>query len=95
MSRFFHYDSESGQVVEGHAPVKTASEIGPTVSKFKPLECCASGVHASQAQELRDYFHQHGETVEVTPAGDPVYTSTEQRRRCLQLRGFHDRNCFC
>ena len=88
MSRFFHYDTDAGRVVEGHALAEERTGDWPAI------ECYASGVHADQAQELRDYFKQRGECVEVTSAGDPVYASSAQRRRCLKMRGMHDRNSF-
>ena len=59
------------------------------------LECYASGVAPHQAQELRDFFKKHNESIEVTNSGDPVYTSAGQRRRLLKLRGFVDKNSFC
>jgi hypothetical protein len=60
-----------------------------------PMECYASGVHASQAGELREFFRQRGENVEVTKDGDPVYTSASQRKRLLKLRGFVDKSAYC
>jgi hypothetical protein len=61
---------------------------------FPALECIASGVHPSQANELREFYQKHGEHVEVTNDGNPVYTSMRQRRRLLEIRGLHDNNCF-
>ena len=90
MSRFFHVDEKTGKVIEGRKPVKQEK-----CTNYKPLECFASGVHASQAQDLRDFFHNHGESVEVTNNGDPVYTSANQRKRCLKLRGFVDKSSYC
>src|SRR5271157_3549903 len=55
-----------------------------------PIECVASGVNANQAGELRDFFKKHGESVEVSRDGNPIYTSANQRRRLLKLRGFVD-----
>lgn len=52
--------------------------------------CIGSGVNAVQADELRGFFDKHGETVEVTGDGDPVYENTNQRKRCLRMRGFAD-----
>jgi hypothetical protein len=89
MSKFFHYDKSTGQVVEGRAPLEERTGDWPA------LECCASGVHASQAQELRDFFRSRGESIEVSNDGNPVYTSPGQRRRCLKMRGMYDRNDFC
>jgi hypothetical protein len=61
---------------------------------WEPIECIASGVHSSQAGELRDFFKKHGESVTVTADGNPVYTSAGQRKRLLKLRGLHDRNSY-
>ena len=59
-----------------------------------PIKCYASGVNADQAQELRDYLQDAGVKTEVTPDGDPVYTSPLHRKRALKARGFHDNNSF-
>lgn len=56
--------------------------------------CVASGVHASQAQELRDHLAGSGCPTEVTPGGDPIYTSAAHRKRALKARGLHDKNSF-
>jgi len=88
MSKFFYYDKELDTVVEGRAPV------GRKTGGWPPIECIASGVAPQQAQELRDFFSKHGESVEVTSDGNPVYTSSSQRKRLLKLRGLHDRNSF-
>jgi len=56
--------------------------------------CHASGVHADQAQDLRDHFKASGVNAEVTSDGDPIYTSAAQRRKALKCRGMHDRNSF-
>lgn len=60
-----------------------------------PLTCYASGVHAGDAQALRDEFKRVGVPTEVTNDGDPVYTSPEHRRRALKARGFFDRSSYC
>jgi hypothetical protein len=57
-------------------------------------ECYASGVHSDQAQELRDHFKKNGLSIEVTPNGDPIYTSAKQRRKALKCRGLHDNASF-
>ena len=88
MSRFFRYNKESGSVEE---VTDRSVFVG---SGFKPLECIASGVNAAQATELRDFFRNHGELIEVTADGNPVYTSSQQRRRCMKIRGIHDNNCY-
>lgn len=58
-----------------------------------PLECLASGVPPSQSGELREFFKKHGENVEVRN-GHPVYTSPNQRKRLLKLRGLHDNDSY-
>jgi hypothetical protein len=59
------------------------------------MACVASGVQASQAGELREFFQKHGEPTEVTGDGDPVYRDANHRRRALKLRGFTDKSAFC
>ena len=59
-----------------------------------PLECVASGVHPSQAGELRKFFTDHGCPTEVTADGNPVYRSAAHRRKALKLRGFKDKASF-
>jgi len=68
--------------------------VGVPPTKGWPLTCIASGVHVSQAQQLRDYLKQHGVPTEVTAGGDPVYRDTNHRRRALQVRGMFDRASF-
>jgi hypothetical protein len=88
MKRTYKYDKQSGSMVEvSKAPLR--KNVG-----FPALECIASGVHPSQANELREVYAQRGERVEVTNDGNPIYTSLRQRRRLLELRGLHDNNCF-
>jgi hypothetical protein len=89
MGRIYIYDHESGEVIERTKP----SPVRRAAAKW-PFACYASGVHASQAQELRDFFQQHGEKVDVTPDGDPVYTGPQQRKRLLKLRGLHDNAAY-
>lgn len=60
-----------------------------------PITCVASGVHPSQAEELRKYLKSHGVSTEVTSQGDPVYTSKEHRKRALKIRGFFDCASYC
>lgn len=64
---------------------------GVPASAGWPMECYASGVHASQAGELRKYFKDHGCPTEVTADGNPVYRSAAHRRKALKLRGFKDK----
>lgn len=60
-----------------------------------PMEpCCASGVHADQAQELRDHFRNCGVPTEVNGDGDPTYTSAIHQKKALAVRGFHLNNSF-
>jgi len=59
-----------------------------------PMTCYASGVHPDQAGDLRQYLQERGCPTEVTPQGDPVYTSAAHRKKALKLRGLHDRNSF-
>ena len=59
-----------------------------------PIECYASGVHASQAQELRDHFEKSGCATEVTQDGDPVYRNHQHRKKALACRGLHDEASF-
>lgn len=59
-----------------------------------PLECVASGVHPSQAGELRKFLSDHGCPTEVTADGNPVYRSAAHRRKALKLRGFKDKSSY-
>jgi len=54
--------------------------------------CMASGVNASQAGDLREFFKKHSFGCEVTRDGDPVYTSPGHRKKALALRGLHDKD---
>ena len=64
-------------------------------TKGWPLTCIASGVHASQAGELRDHLAAKGVPTEVTSDGDPIYRNASHRRKALAVRGMHDRASFC
>lgn len=59
-----------------------------------PMECVASGVHPSQAGELRKFFTDHGCPTEVTADGNPVYRSAAHRKKALKLRGFRDNSSY-
>lgn len=59
-----------------------------------PMECVASGVHASQADELRKFYKDHGCPTEVSADGNPIYRSAAHRRKALKLRGFKDRASY-
>jgi len=63
-------------------------------TKGWPLTCFASGVHASQAQELRDHLTSKGVPTEVTRDGDPVYRDAKHRRKALKVRGMVDKSSF-
>lgn len=83
-------------VKDGKTFVRSFSHERPGVpaSLGWPLTCTASGVHPSQAQELRDYYKKHGCPTEVTKDGNPVYTSAAHRKQALKVRGMHDRSSF-
>ena len=89
MRKTYRYDKEQGCMVECTRPVALRHE------STWPMACVASGVQASQAGELREFFRKHGERVDVTSDGDPMYTSARQRSRLLKLRGFVDKSAFC
>lgn len=59
-----------------------------------PIVCYASGVHADQAQELRDHFKKHGCPTEVTSDGDPVYRDSKHQKKALACRDMHNRASF-
>ena len=56
-----------------------------------PMTCFASGVNASQAQELRDHFVKCGVPTEVTSDGDPIYRDPAHRKKALKVRGMVDK----
>lgn len=66
----------------------------PAARQGYPMMCYASGVHASQAGELREHFKRNGLNVEVTGGGNPIYTSAAQRKKALKLRGLFDKSSF-
>lgn len=87
--RNFQAEHVSGSIVGSENSVKSRPK------RTWPMEpCVASGVHASQAQELRDHYKKHGLSIEVPPSGDPIYESAAQRKKGLKCRGMHDRNSF-
>ena len=59
-----------------------------------PMECVASGVHASQAGELRKFFSDHGCPTEVSKDGNPIYRNKAHRDKALKLRGFKDKSGY-
>jgi hypothetical protein len=71
-----------------------AESVSVPASAGWPLTCYASGVHPSQADELRRHFDKVGVPTEVTPDGDPVYRNAAHRRKALKARGFVDRSSF-
>ncbi len=68
--------------------------VGVPATAGWPIECVASGVHASQAQELRDFLAKKGVPTEVTPEGNPIYRDAAHRKRALKARGLHDNASF-
>jgi hypothetical protein len=72
------------------ADVLSIARPSPTSWPMKP--CVSTGVNVAQAQELRDFYKKHGESIEVSSSGDPIYTSQRQMNRDLKLRGFVDLN---
>ncbi len=71
-----------------------AEQVGRPSKTGWPVTCFASGVHASQAGELRQHFKDVGVSCDVSPDGDPIYTSHEQRKRAMKCRGLHDNAGF-
>ncbi len=68
------------------------SKTSTPTSGWPMKPCCASGVHASQAGELRDHLARRGCRTEISPDGDPIYTSAAHRKKALKIRGLQDRN---
>lgn len=68
--------------------------ISVPASSGWPMECYASGVHPSQANDLRKYFRDHGCPTEVTKDGNPIYRSAAHRKKALKLRGFGDKSSY-
>ena len=76
------------------SPEDEWSSVSVPATSGWPIECVASGVHPSQAGELRDYFKKHGCPTEVTADGNPVYRDAAHRRKALKVRGFRDNAGF-
>lgn len=72
----------------------SAESVGVPSSKGWPMECVASGVAPSQAQELRDFYRKNGVPTEVTPDGNPIYKNAAHRRKALKARGLNDRSGY-
>lgn len=89
-------DRPQSIMVDGEEYMRSFADERPGVpsSKGWPLECCASGVHASQAGELRDFFKKNGCPTEVTEEGNPIYRNAAHRRKALKLRGFKDKASY-
>jgi len=64
----------------------------PSLAGWPMEPCVSSGVHASQAGELREFLKKSGVPTEVTPGGDPVYRDKNHRTKALKVRGLVDRN---
>jgi len=105
----FRFRDSSGDVVERVFPPREAPnfvthegrkytrEFGfntPSSRGWPMQPCYASGVHPSQAQDLRDHFAKHGVRVEVNSDGNPIYENAAQRKRALKCRNMHDRSAF-
>lgn len=71
-----------------------AEGVGVPATKGWPIECVASGVAPSQAQELRDFYRKHGVPTEVTADGNPIYRNASHRRKALKVRGMHDKASY-
>ncbi len=63
-------------------------------TKGWPMTCVASGVHASQAGELRELLASKGVPTQVTKDGDPIYRDAQHRRKALKARGLVDRKSY-
>jgi hypothetical protein len=83
-------------MIGGKEFVRSFADERPGVPSTKgwPLECVASGVHASQAGELREFYRKHGCPTEVTEDGNPIYRNAAHRRKALKLRGFKDKASY-
>jgi len=71
-----------------------SEHVGVPASQGWPMECIASGVHASQAGELRKHFSDRGVPTDVSRDGNPVYRDAAHRRKALKARGLVDRSSF-
>jgi hypothetical protein len=59
-----------------------------------PIECVASGVHPSQAGELREYLKKAGVPTDVTADGNPIYRDATHRKKALKARGMCDKSAY-
>jgi hypothetical protein len=83
-------------VVDGKTYRRSFADERPGVpsSAGWPMECVASGVHSSQAADLRRFFREHGCPTEVSADGNPIYRSAAHRRKALKPRGFKDKSSY-
>ncbi len=98
VEQFFHCGEAPEEVkLDGHVFRRdySAERVNMPAKKGWPITCCASGVHPSQAQELRDYFTKHGVPTEVTEHGDPVYRDMNHQRKALKCRGMKNKSEYC
>ena len=79
---------------EGVTGTVVRTEHRSKLKRLWPMTCYASGVHPSQAGELRQHLRERGCPTEVTKGGDPIYNSPAHRKKALKVRGMHDRNSF-
>ena len=92
--RSFHRDRQAEFAGMHVSVVGSQNRTRQTRDNWPMPPCSASGVHADQAQELRDHLKSNGCATEVTSDGDPIYTSASHRKRALKIRGLHDNNSF-
>jgi len=71
-----------------------AENVGVPPPSGWPMTCFASGVNASQADELRGLLAAKGVPTEVTKDGDPVYRDSKHRKKALQARGLFDKSSY-
>lgn len=90
-TRDYQAEGVSGTVIGTDNPTCRSKPKRP----WPMAPCVASGVHASQAQELRDHLAERGCPTEVTNDGDPIYTSAAHRKKALKIRGFYDKASYC
>lgn len=83
-------------MIGGKEYVRSFADERPGVPSTKgwPLECVASGVHPSQAGELREFYRKNGCPTEVSEDGNPIYRNATHRRKALKLRGFKDKASY-
>jgi len=83
-------------MIGGKEYVRSFADERPGVPSTKgwPLECVASGVHPSQAGELREFYRKNGCPTEVSEDGNPIYRDATHRRKALKLRGFKDKASY-